>query len=153
MMKIEDEIKGRFRNDFHKGIINLIFTTNQLNHGFLQVVKKHGLSIQQYNVLRVLRGFRSQPSSIGFIKERMLDQSSDVSRLVDRLVVRDLVQRTESINDRRQKDVMITQQGLDLLGEMDHCEQQMDELLQTLSGEEVAQLNFLLDKIRENPAK
>lgn len=148
-MKIEDEIKGRFRNDFHKGIINLIFTTNQLNHNFLQVVKKHGISIQQYNVLRVLRGFKNQPSSIGFIKERMLDQSSDVSRLVDRLVMRHLVQRTESATDRRQKDVMITQEGLDLLSKMDHCEQQMDTLLQGLSQNEVEQLNFLLDKIRE----
>ncbi len=148
-MKIEDEIKGRFRNDFHKGIINLIFTTNQLNHNFLQVVKKHGISIQQYNVLRVLRGFKHQPSSIGFIKERMLDQSSDVSRLVDRLVLRHLVQRTESATDRRQKDVMITQLGLDLLGKMDHCEQQMDVLLKGLSQDEVEQLNFLLDKIRD----
>lgn len=148
-MKIEDEIKGRFRNDLHKGIINLIFTTNQLNHNFLQVVKKHGISIQQYNVLRVLRGFKNQPSSIGFIKERMLDQSSDVSRLVDRLVLRHLVQRTESATDRRQKDVMITQLGLDLLSKMDHCEQQMDVLLKNLSQNEVEQLNFLLDKIRE----
>lgn len=150
-MKIEDEIKGRFRNDYHKGIINLTYTTNQLNHGFLQVVKKHELSIQQYNILRVLRGFKSQSSSIGFLKERMLDQSSDVSRLVDRLVIRGLVQRTESLTDRRQKDVLITQSGLDLLAKMDHCENQMDELLKTLSIEEVQQLNELLDKIRSKP--
>jgi len=147
-MKIEDEIKGRFRNEYHKGIINLIYTTNQLNHGFLRVVKAHGLSIQQYNVLRVLRGFKSQPSSIGFLKERMLDQSSDVSRLVDRLVIRGLVQRTESVDDRRQKDVVITPEGLDILAKMDHCEQQMDTLLNHLTEEEVIQLNQLLDKIR-----
>ncbi|MDP2721245.1 MAG: MarR family transcriptional regulator [Bacteroidales bacterium] len=147
-MKIEDEIKGRFRNEFHKAIINLTYTTNQLSHGFLQVVKKHGLSIQQYNILRVLRGFKSQPSSIGFLKERMLDQSSDVSRLVDRLVLRNLVQRTESATDRRLKDVVITQDGLDLLAKMDHCESQQDELLKTITEDEARQLNTLLDKIR-----
>jgi len=147
-MRIEDEIKGKFRNEYHKGIINLIYTTNQLNHGFHQVVKAHGLSIQQYNVLRVLRGFKSQPSSIGFLKERMLDQSSDVSRLVDRLVIRGLVQRTESEGDRRQKDVVITPEGLEILAKMDHCEQQMDTLLHHLSEKEVIQLNQLLDKIR-----
>jgi DNA-binding MarR family transcriptional regulator len=147
-MKIEDEIKGKFRNEFHKAIINLTYTTHQLSHGFLQVVKKHGLSIQQYNILRVLRGFKSQPSSIGFLKERMLDQSSDVSRLVDRLVLRKLVQRTESTTDRRLKDVVITQDGLDLLAKMDYCETQQDELLQTITEDEARQLNNLLDKIR-----
>ena len=147
-MRIEDEIKGRFRNEFHKAIINLTYTTNQLSHGFYQVVKQHGISIQQYNILRVLRGYKNTPSSIGFLKERMLDQSSDVSRLVDRLVLRNLVQRTESVTDRRLKDVVITQNGLDLLAKMDHCESQQDELLKTITEEEARHLNDLLDKIR-----
>lgn len=147
-MKIEQELKGRFRNDYHKGMINLIFTTNQLNHQFQQFLKVHKLSTQQYNILRVLRGFGEQPRSINFLKERMLDRNSDVSRLVDRLYQRGLVRRTECNEDRRQKDVEITQTGLDILSQMDECEKKLDTLLSNLSPEEVQQLNFLLDKIR-----
>ena len=148
-MKIEDEIKGRFRNDYHKGMINLVFTTNQLNHQFQQFLKVHNLSIQQYNILRVLRGFGKQPRSINFLKERMLDRNSDISRLVDRLFQRGLIRRTECNEDRRQKDVEITQAGLEILGQMDECEKKVDTLLSNLSLDEVKQLNFLLDKIRE----
>lgn len=148
-MKIEDEIKGRFRNDYHKGMINLVFTTNQLNHQFQQFLKVHDLSIQQYNILRVLRGFGEQPRSINFIKERMLDRNSDVSRLVDRLFQRGLIRRTECNKDRRQKDVEITQAGLEILGQMDKCEKKVDTLLSNLSLDEVQQLNVLLDKIRD----
>jgi len=147
-VKIEQELKGRFRNDYHKGMINLIFTTNQLNHQFQQFLKVHKLSTQQYNILRVLRGFGEQPRSINFLKERMLDRNSDVSRLVDRLYQRGLVRRTECNEDRRQKDVEITQTGLDILSQMDECEKKLDTLLSNLSPEEVQQLNFLLDKIR-----
>lgn len=149
-MKIEDEIKGRFRNERHKGLINLTFTVKQLNYNFLQSLKLHGLTEPQYNILRVLRGFRSEgPSSIGFLKERMLDRSSDVSRLVDKLYEKGLIDRKENETDRRQKDVVITEKGLELLVEMQECENQVDGILQNLADEEVVELNRLLDKIRE----
>ena len=148
-MKIEDEIKGRFRNDYHKGMINLIFTTNQLNHQFQQYLKVHNLSTSQYNILRVLRGFGDKPRSINFLKEQMLDRKSDVSRLVDKLHQRGLIRRTECSQDRRQKDLEITNPGLQILGKMDVCEKQVDTLLANLQQEEVQQLNLLLDKIRD----
>ncbi len=70
-MKIEDELKGRFRNEYHKGAINLTFTVKQLGYQFLQSLKKFQLTEPQYNILRVLRGFRSEgPASINFLKER-----------------------------------------------------------------------------------
>lgn len=149
-MKIEDEIKGRFRNERHKGLINLTFTVKQLSYSFLQTLKTHGLTEPQYNILRVLRGFRNEgPSSIGFLKERMLDQSSDVSRLVDKLYEKGLIDRRENNVDRRQKDVVITEKGLTLLEEMLHCENQVDGILHNLTDEEVVELNRLLDKIRK----
>jgi len=148
-MKIDDEIKGRFRNEYHRGIINLTYTLNQLNYQFLQFLKKHNVTQQQYNVLKVLRGFRSEaPVSIGFIKDRMLDKNSDVSRIVDKLYERGLVTRCEKSTDRRQKDVDISDKGLELLAAMDECEKKVDTLLSNLTEDEVKQLNTLLDKIR-----
>jgi DNA-binding MarR family transcriptional regulator len=149
-MKIEDEIKGRFRNEYHKGLINITYTAKQLSYEFYQSLKKHGLAEQQYNVLRILRGFHSEaPLSISFIKERMLDKDSDVSRIVDRLVQKSLLSRIENPEDRRQKSVEITELGLALLDKMFNCEQKADTLLSNLTIEEVNKLNQLLDKVRE----
>jgi DNA-binding MarR family transcriptional regulator len=148
-MKIEDEIKGRFRNPAHKALINLVFTANQLSYQLKQSLKAHGLSEPQYNVLRVLRGFRAEkPLSINFIKERMLDRSSDVSRIVDSLVEKGLVNRSENPADRRQKEIEITDKGLALLDEMHVCDKKADHLLAKLNTSEVDELNRLLDKIR-----
>jgi len=148
-MKIEDEIKGRFRNEYHKGLINLIFTANQLKYEFERNLKSHNLTEQQYNVLRILRGFRNEaPLTIRFIKERMLDKNSDVSRIVDKLYLRGLVSRTENPDDRRQKSISITQKGEDILGKMLDCEHKADKLLSKLTENEVHELNRLLDKLK-----
>jgi DNA-binding MarR family transcriptional regulator len=148
-MKIEDEIKGRFRNQYHKGFISLVYTANAMNYQFLQFLKEHGLTSQQYNVLRVLRGFISEPRSIDFLRERMLDKSSDVSRIVDKLFQKQLVTRTENKTDRRQKDVEITPKGLEQLSQLDECELKVDTLLSKLNSEEIETFILLLDKIRE----
>lgn len=148
-MKIEDELKGRFRNDYHKGLINLTYTVKHLSYDFLQTLKKFKLTESQYNVLKVLRGYRSEgPSSIGFLKERMLDKNSDISRIVDKLYEKVLINRQENIIDRRQKDVEITEKGLELLAKMDVCDKVEDSLLKNLTEEEVVELNRILDKIR-----
>lgn len=150
-MSLEEELKGRFRNDYHKGLINLTYTTRLLNYGFLQTLKKHEITEQQYNALRILRGFRSHGAlSIGFIKERMLDRDSDVSRLVDRLFEKGLVSRNENPDDRRQKSVEITEKGLKFLESMGACKSMEDNMLNCLSVAEVKELNRLLDKIRDN---
>ena len=150
-MTIEEELKGRFRNEYHKGLINLTYTTKQLSYEFFQSLKKHGIAEQQYNVLRILRGFRSvAPLTIGFIKERMLDKDSDVSRIVDRLFEKGLLTRKENSEDRRQKSVVITDKGLALLDSMFECEKIADTLLKNLTNEEILELNRLLNKVRTN---
>jgi DNA-binding MarR family transcriptional regulator len=150
-MSIEEELKGHFRNNYHKGLINLTYTTKQLSYDFFQTLKQHGLAEQQYNVLRILRGFRAEaPLTIGFIKERMLDKDSDVSRIVDRLFEKKLLTRKENPKDRRQKSVEITAEGLALLDSMFECEKKADRLLINLSEEEIQELNRLLDKIRNS---
>lgn len=150
-MNLEEEIKGRFRNDYHKAMINLIYTSKILQYGFLDSLKKHQLTEQQYNVLRILRGFRDQaPLSIGFIKERMLDKDSDVSRLVDRLFEKRLLHRVENPQDRRQKSIQISDDGLALLNSMLDCEKKVDSLLSNLDESEIKELNRILDKARKN---
>ena len=149
-MSIEQEIHGRFRNPYHKGLINLIYTAKHVSYEFMQSLKKHDMTDQQYNVLRVLRGYRDKgPQNIGFIKEHMLDKQSDMSRIIDRLYEKGMVSREENPEDRRQKLVEITDKGLKLLDKMFDCEKSSDKLLSNLSLEEIDQLNKLLDKIRE----
>jgi DNA-binding MarR family transcriptional regulator len=87
--------------------------------------------------------------TIGFLKERMLDRDSNISRIVDRLYAKGLVSRTENPKDRREKSIQITDNGLKLLDAMFECEKNVDQLLKNLSLEEVNELNRLLDKIRE----
>ena len=148
-MTIEDELKGRFRNDYHKGLVNLTYTAKQLSYEFFQSLKTHNITEQQYNVLRILRGFRSEaPLCIGFIKERMLDKDSDVSRIVDRLYDKQLISRKENPDDRRLKTIEITKLGLDLLDRLFDCEKKADTLLNKLSKSEIILFNQLLDKIR-----
>jgi len=151
MKTIDEEIKGRFRNEYHKGIINMTYTLNQLKYQFLQHLKKHGLTEPQYNVLRVLRGFRNEGAvSIGFLKERMLDKNSDISRIIDKLTDKELVSRKKHEADRRQKDIEITEKGIELIASMSDCEIKADTLLDNLTPEEIEQFNFLLDKVRIN---
>jgi DNA-binding MarR family transcriptional regulator len=148
-MGIDDEIKTQFRNDYHRLIINLTYTVNQLNYQFLQQLKKQKLTEQQYNILMVLGSYSSGgPVSLGFLKERMLDRNSDVSRIVDKLYEKGLVSRVENHSDRRQKSLGITEKGISLISAMGYCEKETVRLFQNLKLSEVQQLNLLLDKIR-----
>ncbi len=149
IMKIEEEINGRFRNESHKAVINIIYTGNYLNNKFFGLIKEFGLSTQQYNILKILRGFGEKQRSISFIKERMLDKSSDVSRIIDRLFVKGFVERCENENDRRQKSVSISKKGLDFLVKTDFAENYTDNLISNLTENEIEILNSLLDKLRD----
>jgi len=148
-MDLKQEIKTNFRNEYQKARLNIHFTFNYLSLKSDKVFKKYKLSATQYNVLRILRGQHSNAVSIGLIKERMLDKNSDVSRIVDRLTLKNLIKRNECKLDRRQKDVKITSLGLDLLAKLDQYEEELDKELFNLSLDEVKQLNTLLDKIRD----
>ncbi len=147
-MTIDEELDGRFRNDYHRGLINLIYTANLLHDDFQQILRRKGLSSQQYNVLKILRGFGKQPRSIDFLRKRMLDRKSDISRVVSTLFEKGLVSRNESPDDRRVKDVAITASGLKVLASLDAHERKGDRLLGMLSPEEVKILNAMLDRIR-----
>ena len=148
-MSIEKDINQRlFRNEYQKGIINLIYTYNWLNEKMKKLFDRENITGQQYNILRILRG-AGKPISTLQIRERMLDKMSDTSRIVDRLLIKGLVKKKVSETDKRLVDVSITSKGASLLKKMDVYEDEMDNILAGLNKEETKTLNILLDKIRE----
>lgn len=148
-MKIEDEIQQKkFKDDYQKLMVNLLYTSNWINAHFEQLFKGSDITLQQYNVLRILRGQFPNPSSIKLIKERMLDRMSDASRIVDKLVAKKLVMRKQSDCDKRSVDVIISDTGLNLLQSLDVLDEKPKELLKSLSQAEITELNNLLDKLR-----
>lgn len=130
-------------------MLNLIYTTNWLTSKQDSLFKDSGVTVQQYNVLRILRGQHPNPCSIKLIKERMLDRMSDASRIVDKLFVKKLLDRQECPNDRRSVDIVITDKGLELLKSLDHVDELSKQSVKSLTNEEINTLNDLLDKLRD----
>jgi len=153
LVSIETDIRqGRaFQSPHQKAAVNLMFTHGWLCAQQAEMLKPFGLTLQQYNVLRILRGQHPQAVTVNAIIERMLDRMSNASRLVDKLVEKDLATRTTCPNDRRAVDVKITEAGLNLLGELDGHQTRWEQSLTALSGEEANRLSDLLDKLRQSP--
>lgn len=148
-MRIEEAIKQKkFRSEDERLMINLIYTSNWLANEQMGLFKRYGISAQQYNVLRILRGQCPNAASVGLIQERMLDRMSNASRLIEKLKQKELIKRSECSKDRRQVDVKLTEKGMELLSEIDGCEKEMNKVTQGLAIEEKIQLNELLDKLR-----
>lgn len=147
-MKIEDELKSKFKDDYHKLIVNIHLTSSRIMEQMQCELKAHGLTSTQYNVLRILRGQGNKSVSIGLIKDRMIERNSDVSRIIDRLVKKQLILRKENCDDRRQKDVGISKKGLEVLSKIDDMDYKVQDTLGHLTAKEVKTLNDLLDKAR-----
>lgn len=148
-MKLEDEIKQKsFKTEYQKLAVNLFYTSNWLNHHYSEFFKNRDLTVQQYNVLRILRGQHPNPCHLKLVKERMLDRMSDASRIVDKLVAKDYVIRNECPSDRRSVNLVISDAGLKLLAELDHIDDSTKDIFKTLSHDQVVQLNTLLDDLR-----
>ncbi|HET6768802.1 MAG TPA: MarR family transcriptional regulator [Chitinophagaceae bacterium] len=149
-MILEKEIQQvkPFRNNYHKASVNLIFTGKWMIQFHSDVFKKYKLTVQQYNILRILHGRYPQASTVKLIRERMLDRMSDASRIVELLRKKGMVERNISSKDRRRTDVVITIKGADLLKEIEKESEHMDNRLSTLNEGEIVMLNNLLDKAR-----
>lgn len=147
-MALENEINQRkFRNEYQKAGINLIYTYNWLTEQLNTIFDKWDITPRQFNILRILRG-AGKPLSTLQIRQRMLDKMSDTSRIVDRLLKKGLVKKNPNADDRRLVDVMITAKGKKLLEKIDAYEEEMDRILMSLSENETKTLNDLLDKLR-----
>ena len=148
-MRLEDEIsQEQFVNEHHKTLVNLIYTHNFLIDQMSGFFKSQGITRQQYNVLRILRGQHPEAANLNLIKERMLDKMSDASRIVERLRIKKLINRKKSRSDRREVEISISKQGLALLESMDKEIKQVYTLFDGLSDQELKTLNQLLDKFR-----
>jgi DNA-binding MarR family transcriptional regulator len=149
-MKLEDAIKQTaFKSEEERLVINLVYTTGWLSSEQNRFFKRFQISSQQYNVLRILRGQYPNPASVGLIQERMLDKMSNASRLIEKLKQKKLIKRSECSKDRRQVDVLVTQEGLLLLEEIDKLSIEMNSVCDALNVKEKNTLNELLDKLRK----
>ena len=148
-MGIEKDINQyQFRNDYQRAEVNLIYTCNWINEKLKHIFDEADITNQQYNILRILRGSKNPISTLQ-IRDRMLDKMSDTSRLVDRLIVKGLAEKTTCTSDKRLVDISISRKGLELLEQLDIRNADMDNIMCNLTNEESIQLSSLLDKVRE----
>lgn len=148
-MRIEDEIKQeKFRNDFQKVVVNLMFTSGWLATRQEELFKPFGITSSQFNILRILRGQGNKSISGAAIKERMLERNSDISRMLDRLAKKDLIVRSQCPDDKRATDIHIAAAGLKVLKAIDASIDEAEKQYIKLSQKEAKMLSDLLDKAR-----
>jgi len=149
-MGIGQDINQRtFKSEYQKAIVNLIYTYNWTTEQIRHILDRENLTLQQFNILRILRGSETPLSTLQ-IRERMLDKMSDTSRIVDRLVLKGLVKKTTCRSDKRLVDVVISDKGRKMLKVLDQHEPDIEQILNNLTESEAATLNHLLDKIRNS---
>lgn len=148
-MKIEDEIQQRiFKSTKQKATVNIMYTYFWVKEKLVKVLKPYGITLQQYNVLRILKGQYPNGITTSDIRERMLDKMSDASRLVDRLEAHGLAEKRVNTEDRRLVSIRITDKGLKMLEVISVDHGSLDGFMSNLTNEESIQLNTLLDKLR-----
>ena len=148
-MKIEDEIQTRFKTPQQKAIINIRYTSNFLGNIQNSLMDQYGLSMAQFNILRILRGAKSA-INVQTVKERMIEKSPNTTRLMDKLIEKELIERTRCTKDRRVVYVEISKDGLAILKAIDENSDILNMIQVGLSDEESTILSDLLDKVRNH---
>ena len=150
-MRLEEEIQqSKFKDEYHKLGVNIIYSASWMSSLHLQVLKNFNLSVQQFNILRILNGRDPEPATVKLLTERMIDKMSNASRLVEKLKQKGLVARTSCSEDRRRVDIAITEKGKKTVDQASTIlEGEIDNTLSVLTKKEAKQLNDLLDKMRD----
>ena len=150
-MSIESAIKTIHKLGITtKTVINLMYTTRIVEEAIAAALKPYDLSIQQYNVLRILRGQNGNPANLSTIQDRMVDRSSNTTRLVDKLIKKGWVARNICAQNRRKVEIFITDDGLEMLKILDPItENNNEKIVNNLSYQQLEDLNGLLDLLRE----
>ncbi|CAN5417518.1 MarR family transcriptional regulator [soil metagenome] len=148
-MSIEKDIKQeKFENEFHKAAVNILFTSSWLYNINAVRMKAYDITPEQFNVLRILRGSHPEALMLADITCRMIDKSSNATRLVEKLRQKGLVKREICENNRRQVDIIITPKGLEVLARMDKDPDSLQATLKKISKTEAQEINRILDKLR-----
>lgn len=150
-MKLEEAIQqNAFSSERIKAGINLYYTSSQLNYSNSQALKAYNISLQQFNILRILRGQKGSPIAMKDIACRMIDKMSNASRLVEKLRCKGLIERSVNTDDRRSVEIVITNAGLEVLEEASkEVEDKVINYLSAVPKEDIERLNKILDKINE----
>lgn len=148
MARIDKEVKTRFMNNHHRFLTNIVYTAGWIKNFSTNFLKPYGLSNQQFNILRILRG-ADDWVTMTVIKELMIEKSPNATRLADKLLDKELIKRRRSESDRRVVYLHITAKGLDLLREIDSINGGMQpEFMERVTAEEAQQVSDILDKLR-----
>jgi DNA-binding MarR family transcriptional regulator len=151
-MNIEEEIRSTIALELPKKVLlNITFTRNVVSDRLQDILKPFDISSEQYNVLRILRGQKGKPSNMNVIQERMISKNSNTTRLIDKLLLKDMVTRKECPENRRKIEILITQKGLDVLSQLEaSIIEHENYFASNLSESELLQLNLLLEKYRKS---
>jgi DNA-binding MarR family transcriptional regulator len=148
-MKLETAIQtNKFKNELHKASINVMYSAWWLKTLLAKELKEFGLTLEQYNVLRILKGKHPESLCVKDIAERMIEKNSNVPRIIDRLVIKKLVKRGTSSQDRRETTILLTGAGLSIL---ESSTQEVNKTINSqlsLTDKEAEQLNLLVEKMR-----
>lgn len=149
-MKLEETLKiSRFSSEEQRAALSIIYTAAWLNDRINTMLKVYGISEQQFNVLNILRGQDKKPANLDLIRKRMMHKMSNTTRLVDKLRQKALVNQRACPHNRREVEITITQQGLDLLSSIEPARQEMEHgFFSNLTAQEVKQIANLMDKLR-----
>lgn len=148
-MSIEKDLQQTkpFKSELQRAAVNLFYTSRYVETKLQEFHKPYGITLKQYNILRILRG-AGEPISTQIIRDRMIDKMSDISRIVDRMVDKDFVSKCTNGSDKRLVDISLRPKGLALLEELDVVSELNDHIMKNLTDAEAKKLNKLLDKIR-----
>lgn len=149
-MNIEEAIKSTVPLNPHtKTVLNIMYSSRIVEEKIAETLKPFGISMQQYNVLRILRGQKGKPANLSTIQERMINKMSNTTRLVDKLIEKGYSDRSICESNRRKVEIKITQKGLNLLSEIDPLTLTANNtILKDFSLNELNTLNTLLDKLK-----
>jgi len=151
VVKLENALLStKFSNEAQKATLNILYTAWWLKSITSKELKDFDLTHEQYNVLRILKGKYPDQLCVKDIGRRMIEKSSNVPRIIDRLEIKKLVKRTVSESDKRETLITITKSGLSILESSTSKLSKVHASIQTLTEKEALQLNHLLEKLREN---
>lgn len=149
-MKLEDALKtNRFKDERHKATLNIIYTAYWFKTHLNSVMKTYGITVEQFNVLRIIKGKHPEAICVKEIGNRMLEKSSNVPRIIDRLLLKHLVKRTTSKQDKRETLITLTEKGMEQLSIISKAVNEKTEAILDISNEEAKQLHELLEKMRK----